>query len=255
LYHPETGRFTTRDPHPTPLNKYQAFTANPIEHIDPTGNLQLKIRKRIREGVADSERRLVIERQIHSLTGRPGVNLIANGRTAPDEPTRVISSAENPTEAEPGKAQSGEVGVRAASEKEAARKAEDRRALLTQLDALSKPVWDSHEFIRFANFAIQMDSEIYSELHFHAYRAVDYLNDALYGHLESIEEPLGEFSKHLSALTRKFSDHRISNPNDPIYVHGSPETDFLAALHGVDKSWVTLTLRGKTDPSPYRLRL
>ncbi|WP_030778501.1 RHS repeat-associated core domain-containing protein, partial [Streptomyces sp. NRRL F-2664] len=25
LYHRETGRFTTRDPHPTPLNKYQAF--------------------------------------------------------------------------------------------------------------------------------------------------------------------------------------------------------------------------------------
>ncbi|WP_199820623.1 hypothetical protein, partial [Streptomyces sp. NRRL F-2664] len=44
LYHPETGRFTTRDPHPTPLNKYQAFTANPIEHTDPTGNLPFKIR-------------------------------------------------------------------------------------------------------------------------------------------------------------------------------------------------------------------
>ncbi|WP_158718144.1 RHS repeat-associated core domain-containing protein, partial [Streptomyces sp. NRRL F-2664] len=46
LYHPETGRFTTRDPHPTPLNKYQAFAANPIEHTDPSGNLPFKIKIR-----------------------------------------------------------------------------------------------------------------------------------------------------------------------------------------------------------------
>ncbi|WP_158718138.1 RHS repeat-associated core domain-containing protein, partial [Streptomyces sp. NRRL F-2664] len=44
LYHPKTGRFTTRDPHPTPLNKYQAYAANPIEHTDPTGNIQRRIR-------------------------------------------------------------------------------------------------------------------------------------------------------------------------------------------------------------------
>uniref|UniRef100_UPI00131BE3BB RHS repeat-associated core domain-containing protein n=1 Tax=Streptomyces sp. NRRL F-2664 TaxID=1463842 RepID=UPI00131BE3BB len=42
LYHPETGRFTTRDPHPTPLNKYQAFNANPVNGIDPTGNLTVR---------------------------------------------------------------------------------------------------------------------------------------------------------------------------------------------------------------------
>ncbi|WP_199820609.1 RHS repeat-associated core domain-containing protein, partial [Streptomyces sp. NRRL F-2664] len=46
LYHPETGRFTTRDPHPTPLNKYQAFAANPIEHTDPTGNIQIRLKQR-----------------------------------------------------------------------------------------------------------------------------------------------------------------------------------------------------------------
>uniref|UniRef100_UPI00131D4F8F hypothetical protein n=1 Tax=Streptomyces sp. NRRL F-2664 TaxID=1463842 RepID=UPI00131D4F8F len=39
-----TGRFTTRDPHPTPLNKYQAYAANPIEYTDPTGNIQIRIR-------------------------------------------------------------------------------------------------------------------------------------------------------------------------------------------------------------------
>uniref|UniRef100_UPI0018FE621B RHS repeat-associated core domain-containing protein n=1 Tax=Streptomyces sp. NRRL F-2664 TaxID=1463842 RepID=UPI0018FE621B len=44
LYHPETGRFTTRDPHPTPLNKYQAFNANPVEHTDPTGNISFTTR-------------------------------------------------------------------------------------------------------------------------------------------------------------------------------------------------------------------
>ncbi|WP_030775233.1 RHS repeat-associated core domain-containing protein [Streptomyces sp. NRRL F-2664] len=38
LYDPATGRFTTRDPHPVPLNKYQAFGANPVEYTDPTGN-------------------------------------------------------------------------------------------------------------------------------------------------------------------------------------------------------------------------
>uniref|UniRef100_UPI00131BF0C6 hypothetical protein n=1 Tax=Streptomyces sp. NRRL F-2664 TaxID=1463842 RepID=UPI00131BF0C6 len=46
LYHRETGRFTTRDPHPTPLNKYQAFAANPVEHTDPSGNLPFKIKIR-----------------------------------------------------------------------------------------------------------------------------------------------------------------------------------------------------------------
>uniref|UniRef100_UPI00131C8406 RHS repeat domain-containing protein n=1 Tax=Streptomyces sp. NRRL F-2664 TaxID=1463842 RepID=UPI00131C8406 len=46
LYHRATGRFTTRDPHPTPLNKYQAYAANPIEHTDPSGNLPFKIRFR-----------------------------------------------------------------------------------------------------------------------------------------------------------------------------------------------------------------
>uniref|UniRef100_UPI0004C7EEED RHS repeat-associated core domain-containing protein n=1 Tax=Streptomyces sp. NRRL F-2664 TaxID=1463842 RepID=UPI0004C7EEED len=43
LYHPETGRFTTRDPHPTPLNKYQAFNTNPVEYTDPTGNISFKL--------------------------------------------------------------------------------------------------------------------------------------------------------------------------------------------------------------------
>ncbi|WP_158718136.1 hypothetical protein, partial [Streptomyces sp. NRRL F-2664] len=41
-----TGRFTTRDPHPTPLNKYQAFAANPIENTDPTGNITLRFSRR-----------------------------------------------------------------------------------------------------------------------------------------------------------------------------------------------------------------
>ncbi|WP_107047454.1 RHS repeat-associated core domain-containing protein [Streptomyces sp. NRRL F-2664] len=43
LYHPETGRFTTRDPHPTPLNKYQAFNAEPVNGIDPSGNITIRI--------------------------------------------------------------------------------------------------------------------------------------------------------------------------------------------------------------------
>uniref|UniRef100_UPI0005BC2FCB RHS repeat-associated core domain-containing protein n=1 Tax=Streptomyces sp. NRRL F-2664 TaxID=1463842 RepID=UPI0005BC2FCB len=46
LYHRSTGRFTTRDPHPTPLNKYQAFNANPAEYTDPTGNLPFGIKIR-----------------------------------------------------------------------------------------------------------------------------------------------------------------------------------------------------------------
>uniref|UniRef100_UPI00131D8DFE RHS repeat-associated core domain-containing protein n=1 Tax=Streptomyces sp. NRRL F-2664 TaxID=1463842 RepID=UPI00131D8DFE len=45
LYHRATGRFTTRDPHPTPLNKYQAYAANPAEYTDPTGNLPFRLRK------------------------------------------------------------------------------------------------------------------------------------------------------------------------------------------------------------------
>uniref|UniRef100_UPI0018FE8604 hypothetical protein n=1 Tax=Streptomyces sp. NRRL F-2664 TaxID=1463842 RepID=UPI0018FE8604 len=49
LYHPETGRFTTRDPHPTPLNKYQAFNANPAEYTDPTGNISFKFRTRLQK--------------------------------------------------------------------------------------------------------------------------------------------------------------------------------------------------------------
>uniref|UniRef100_UPI0018FE3A5A RHS repeat-associated core domain-containing protein n=1 Tax=Streptomyces sp. NRRL F-2664 TaxID=1463842 RepID=UPI0018FE3A5A len=55
LYHPETGRFTTRDPHPTPLNKYQAYAANPIEHTDPTGNITLRIRRQHGLHVEDPE--------------------------------------------------------------------------------------------------------------------------------------------------------------------------------------------------------
>ncbi|WP_158718141.1 hypothetical protein, partial [Streptomyces sp. NRRL F-2664] len=47
LYHRETGRFTTRDPHPTPLNKYQAYAANPIENTDPTGNLSIRFRTKL----------------------------------------------------------------------------------------------------------------------------------------------------------------------------------------------------------------
>ncbi|WP_158718128.1 hypothetical protein, partial [Streptomyces sp. NRRL F-2664] len=43
LYHRETGRFTTRDPHPTPLNKYQAFNTDPANGVDPSGNLTLRI--------------------------------------------------------------------------------------------------------------------------------------------------------------------------------------------------------------------
>ncbi|WP_158718121.1 RHS repeat-associated core domain-containing protein, partial [Streptomyces sp. NRRL F-2664] len=74
LYHPETGRFTTRDPHPTPLNKYQAYAANPVEHTDPSGNLQLRLRKRIREGSADAERGPFIERGVHTTTHRLGEN-------------------------------------------------------------------------------------------------------------------------------------------------------------------------------------
>uniref|UniRef100_UPI00131E6D40 RHS repeat-associated core domain-containing protein n=1 Tax=Streptomyces sp. NRRL F-2664 TaxID=1463842 RepID=UPI00131E6D40 len=45
LYHRATGRFTTRDPHPTPLNKYQAFNTNPAEYTDPTGNLPFRLAK------------------------------------------------------------------------------------------------------------------------------------------------------------------------------------------------------------------
>ncbi|WP_158718130.1 RHS repeat-associated core domain-containing protein, partial [Streptomyces sp. NRRL F-2664] len=48
LYHPETGRFTTRDPHPTPLNKYQAFNTNPAEYTDPTGNITFRVGHRNR---------------------------------------------------------------------------------------------------------------------------------------------------------------------------------------------------------------
>uniref|UniRef100_UPI00131C713B hypothetical protein n=1 Tax=Streptomyces sp. NRRL F-2664 TaxID=1463842 RepID=UPI00131C713B len=48
LYHRETGRFTTRDPHPTPLNKYQAFNANPAEYTDPSGNISFRFGKRNR---------------------------------------------------------------------------------------------------------------------------------------------------------------------------------------------------------------
>ncbi|MER6076618.1 hypothetical protein ABT187_49870, partial [Streptomyces sp. NPDC001817] len=33
------GYFTTRDTHPTPFNKYQAFDADPINGIDPTGHI------------------------------------------------------------------------------------------------------------------------------------------------------------------------------------------------------------------------
>ncbi|WP_158718028.1 RHS repeat-associated core domain-containing protein [Streptomyces sp. NRRL F-2664] len=43
-YHPGTGRFTTYDPDLTPLNKYQAYNANPAENIDPTGNITIKFR-------------------------------------------------------------------------------------------------------------------------------------------------------------------------------------------------------------------
>ncbi|WP_199820642.1 RHS repeat-associated core domain-containing protein, partial [Streptomyces sp. NRRL F-2664] len=46
LYHPETGRFTTRDPHPTPLNKYQAFSAEPVNFVDPSGNIQIRLNQR-----------------------------------------------------------------------------------------------------------------------------------------------------------------------------------------------------------------
>ncbi|MER6076544.1 hypothetical protein ABT187_49370, partial [Streptomyces sp. NPDC001817] len=41
------GYFTTRDTHPTPFNKYQAFATNPAEHTDPSGNLTLRTLKRM----------------------------------------------------------------------------------------------------------------------------------------------------------------------------------------------------------------
>uniref|UniRef100_UPI002D21DDD6 scabin-related ADP-ribosyltransferase n=1 Tax=Streptomyces sp. NRRL F-2664 TaxID=1463842 RepID=UPI002D21DDD6 len=75
LYHPETGRFTTRDPHPTPLNKYQAFNANPAEYTDPTGNLSFKIRLR-GQGKLNERNRLQNEKlqqqrkQARELNGR-----------------------------------------------------------------------------------------------------------------------------------------------------------------------------------------
>ncbi|WP_030776779.1 RHS repeat-associated core domain-containing protein, partial [Streptomyces sp. NRRL F-2664] len=72
LYHPETGRFTTRDPHPTPLNKYQAFDTNPIEHTDPSGNISFKLprfitryRKAHNRKLKNTQRRTEAIAQIH----------------------------------------------------------------------------------------------------------------------------------------------------------------------------------------------
>ncbi|WP_043194813.1 RHS repeat-associated core domain-containing protein, partial [Streptomyces sp. NRRL F-2664] len=63
LYHPETGRFTTRDPHPTPLNKYQAYAANPVEHTDPTGNFPISVKFRTKLQKSKAKNRKSQERR------------------------------------------------------------------------------------------------------------------------------------------------------------------------------------------------
>ncbi|WP_158717997.1 RHS repeat domain-containing protein [Streptomyces sp. NRRL F-2664] len=58
-YDPATGRFTTRDPHPTPLNKYQAFDTNPVEHIDPSGNINISLRTKLQQRRHQNDRNKV----------------------------------------------------------------------------------------------------------------------------------------------------------------------------------------------------
>ncbi|WP_199820645.1 RHS repeat-associated core domain-containing protein, partial [Streptomyces sp. NRRL F-2664] len=91
LYHPETGRFTTRDPHPTPLNKYQAFAANPIEHTDPTGNLQLKLKYRARQENPDPE-----EGPAKQLNSRRPPAQVIRHRTTLHDPQASVQSLPSP---------------------------------------------------------------------------------------------------------------------------------------------------------------
>ncbi|WP_324605407.1 RHS repeat-associated core domain-containing protein, partial [Streptomyces sp. NRRL F-2664] len=82
LYHPETGRFTTRDPHPTPLNKYQAFNANPINGLDPTGNITLRILRNPAGSHIDDP-------ETYTAGGLPGGSRAA-ARNAPEIGGRVL---------------------------------------------------------------------------------------------------------------------------------------------------------------------
>ncbi|WP_324605414.1 RHS repeat-associated core domain-containing protein, partial [Streptomyces sp. NRRL F-2664] len=79
LYHPETGRFTTRDPHPTPLNKYQAFNTEPVNGIDPTGNGTIGVTGRSKRGANLHEDRLRQE-------------IDAGYETTPSEPSELQTS-------------------------------------------------------------------------------------------------------------------------------------------------------------------
>ncbi|WP_158718137.1 hypothetical protein, partial [Streptomyces sp. NRRL F-2664] len=243
---PETGRFTTRDPHPTPLNKYQAYAANPIEHTDPTGNLPFRFGSRKKTAVASGRKqasKLQMERMyadsgLRENGGRP----FLPSRDRFDKGMRdAISASIALSKTEEARGAVREFVEAEAAAARLAQIAEDRDHLREKLAWLAEPAFDVYYNTQIAHL-------------YEGGRMMAHLREVLYGRVDSAGGSLKAFEAELRQITSKFWADAQSSPLDPIYQKGSPERRLLFLLHDVKNSWIAGKLRGQVYSSPYRLQ-